>query len=77
MGPVLMAQAPALRVPALLMHGDSDRIADCKASEELHKKLSSTDKSLKIYNGYYHEIFNDLGKEEVFQDMTNWLLERT
>ncbi|GAI84416.1 unnamed protein product, partial [marine sediment metagenome] len=31
------------------------------------------DKTLKLYDGFYHEIFNEPGREQVFRDMEAWL----
>ena len=30
-------------------------------------------KELRLYPGFYHEIFNEVGKESVFKDMETWL----
>ena len=37
------------------------------------KYLSSKDKTLKLFDGGYHELHNDLGKEEYFKTLTDWL----
>ena len=39
----------------------------------LHERVSSTDKSLRIYDGLYHEIFNEPEKEQVLDDVIAWL----
>jgi alpha-beta hydrolase superfamily lysophospholipase len=38
--------------------------------------ISSADKTLKIYDGLYHEIFNEPERDQVFGDMQTWLEER-
>ena len=37
---------------------------------------ASTDKTLKIYPGYYHDLLADIGKEDVMADIQNWIDER-
>jgi len=55
------------------MHGSADRLSNPKGSQMLYQKVSSADKTLKIYEGYYHEIFNEPGREQVFADVEAWL----
>jgi len=42
----------------------------------LYDMVSSRDKTLKLYDGFYHEIFNEPGREQVFADMEAWLVAR-
>jgi alpha-beta hydrolase superfamily lysophospholipase len=37
------------------------------------EKLVAREKSLKEYEGYFHESFNDLGKERFFTDLAEWI----
>ena len=55
------------------MHAGEDVICAKEGSEEFYKKVGSKDSSLKIYHHFYHELFNEYGKERVFQDMEKWL----
>ncbi len=64
---------PEIRLPILVMHGAADPISDPKNSEMLYQKAGSADKTLKIYQGYYHEIFNEPGREQVLADVESWL----
>ena len=72
----LMLLAPRIKIPGFLMHSGEDRICAKEGSEAFYKKIGSKDKKLKIYDGFYHELFNEYGKEEVFQDMEEWLEKR-
>ena len=47
------------RKPLLVMHGSADRITSDKASRMVDENAGSEDKTLIIYEGYYHEIFNE------------------
>lgn len=70
---VIMQYPPMIDLPAFMMHSGEDRVCDPKASEEFFEKLASRDKTLKIYEGAYHELFNEINRQEVFADMDTWL----
>lgn len=72
----LMALAPKIRIPALMMHGGDDQICDSEGSRDFFDSLGSKDKEIKIYDGMYHEIFNEIGKEKVLRDVREWLRKR-
>ncbi|MCA9837277.1 MAG: lysophospholipase [Trueperaceae bacterium] len=72
-GPYILERASALNLPLLVMHGGADQIADKSGSQELYNKAGSSDKTLKIYDDFYHEIFNELSREEVYKDVLSWL----
>ena len=55
------------------MHGGDDVITDPSGSQLLFDTVSSTDKSLQIYPGFYHEIFNEPEAAKVFTDLVSWL----
>ena len=63
--------ANKLKISMLLLHGTDDKIIDYKGSEEF---ANNSDKAtLKLYDGGYHELHNDFCKEEMLQDVINWL----
>jgi acylglycerol lipase len=65
------------QTPVLLLHGGNDKIVPHAFSERLLQLIPMEDKKLIIYPDNYHEIFNDLDREQVFQDVIQWLLERS
>jgi len=67
-------QMPKIALPILIMHGTVDRLSDPKGSELLYERVSSKDKTLKLYDGFYHEIFNEPKREQVFKDVETWLV---
>lgn len=73
----LPQQVPEINLPVLIMHGTADRLSDPTGSEMLYQRISSPDKTLKLYEGFYHEIFNEPGHEQVFADMETWLAAHT
>lgn len=62
-----------LTVPILYLHGTDDKIVPSSSSLYLYENVASKDKELKLYEKYYHEIFNEVGKEQVFRDVVWWL----
>jgi alpha-beta hydrolase superfamily lysophospholipase len=69
----LQHNASQITLPVLIMHGTEDRLANCEATRTLFKEIASTDKTLRIYEGYYHELFNEPEKQEVYNRVTAWL----
>ena len=60
-------------LPILLLHGGKDSLAAAEGSKYLDSHIASIDKTLKIYPELFHEIFNEPEKDEVLNDMTDWL----
>ena len=63
-------------VPALILHGEDDKIVPKQMSQTWFDTIPSEDKTLKIYPKAYHEIFNDLDKEICLKDVADWLHKR-
>jgi alpha-beta hydrolase superfamily lysophospholipase len=71
-GAYAMAHADEWTLPLLLMHGTADRISSPKASETFAQKAGDA-VTLKLWDGYYHEVHNDIGKDKVLGTMIDWL----
>ena len=69
--------AHRLRLPCLLMQAGADGIVDASVTTTFFKKAGSSDKTLKVYDGWYHEIHNEPGWESVLKDMNSWMSART
>ncbi len=67
------AGAGRITIPALLMHGAADSLVDPSSLDEVYALLASPDKTKKLYEGLYHEIFNEVEKEQVLADVAAWL----
>jgi len=65
-----------ITLPILITHGGADKLADPKGSELMYSHISSSDKTLKIFKGLYHEIMHEPEKQEVYNTMKNWLQQR-
>jgi acylglycerol lipase len=72
------AEAPKIQLPVLIMHGGADRLVSPEASKLLYERVNSPDKTLRIWDGYYHELYNEPRpeREAVFCEMEAWLEER-
>ncbi|WP_124707843.1 alpha/beta hydrolase [Gordonia insulae] len=68
---------PGLRLPLLVMHGSADALTSPAGSEMVERLAGSTDKTLVIYQGLYHEIFNEPEQDEVLAEVTDWLTGHT
>jgi alpha-beta hydrolase superfamily lysophospholipase len=69
----LPERARAIQVPVLIMYGSGDHLAPPAGAIMLDSVISSQDKTLKIYDGLYHEIFNEPERDEVLDDLVAWL----
>lgn len=76
-GEDFIRRAPELRVPFLLMHGREDQIVDPSGSQRFFARASAPDRAFCLYPGLYHEIFNEVNHERVFQDIESWLTQPT
>jgi len=68
-----MENASNLICPVLIMQGGNDKIADKKKAEEFFNKVRSKDKRFKVYDGFLHELWNEKGRAQVYQDMYVWI----
>jgi alpha-beta hydrolase superfamily lysophospholipase len=65
--------AESLRDPLLILHGGADSICATAGSRAIYAKASSADKTLRVYDGLYHEILDEPERETVLADLTTWL----
>jgi alpha-beta hydrolase superfamily lysophospholipase len=66
-----LTNAAELKVPTLLMHGSEDLITSPEGSREFAEKSEKAE--LKIWDGGFHELHNELFKDEVFKYIINWI----
>jgi alpha-beta hydrolase superfamily lysophospholipase len=63
----------AFTLPLLLFHGTADRITDPAGSRWLYEQAPAGDKTLNLYDGFYHETFNEPERERVLDDLAGWI----
>jgi len=68
-----------IELPLLVMHGSADKLTPDSASRMVHERAASADKTLTIYDGYFHEIFNEpkADRDRVLDDLLGWLNSHT
>jgi alpha-beta hydrolase superfamily lysophospholipase len=69
----VLSHAKKIDLPILLQQAGDDRVVSREASHQLFERLGSTDKDIIVYEGFKHEIFNELDRGRVFQDLAKWL----
>jgi acylglycerol lipase len=72
-GPEVIARAPEIHLPTLLILGGSDPIIDPEAGRLFFEKLGAEDKTLEVYPEMRHEPLNELGREQVLADVAGWI----
>jgi alpha-beta hydrolase superfamily lysophospholipase len=65
-----------MTTPALLIHGEKDRLSDVQGSRWLFETMRASDKRLIVYPGGYHEPHNDVDHVQVANDIAAWMEER-
>jgi alpha-beta hydrolase superfamily lysophospholipase len=60
-------------VPLLILHGTGDRAAQSGGSRRFYDSAAAPDKTLKLYDGHYHDLLHDVGSDVVLSDITTWI----
>jgi len=68
-----LARASTLTIPLLAMHGADDQITSPDGTRQFYAAASSEDKTLTIWPGMKHEIFNEVAKASVIAATGDWL----
>jgi len=65
-------------VPILIMQGDTDKFCTVDGAKFLYENCSSSDKTLKIYQGCWHELHAELeeSRQQIIGDVRKWLNDR-
>src|SRR5678815_339931 len=69
----LKKEFPKITLPILILHGTKDKATKPSGSKRFFEMAGSTDKTLKIYDGHYHDLLNDLDKDIVMADIVAWI----
>jgi alpha-beta hydrolase superfamily lysophospholipase len=68
----ILRRASQIKVPFLVLAGAADPLVDPEGSRQLHEQAPLLSE-LHLLEGRYHEPFNDLGSDEVFQLIADWV----
>ena len=69
----LHREFPLIKLPVLILHGTENKATNPSGSQFFYENAGSTDKTLKLYEGHYHDLLNDLDKEIVMADINDWI----
>jgi acylglycerol lipase len=70
----LQQRAHELRLPVLIQHGSADELVPIAATHPVYQHLGlARRRTLQVYEGLYHEIYNEPEKDRVIRDLLNWL----
>jgi alpha-beta hydrolase superfamily lysophospholipase len=62
----------SIRLPVLVFHGSQDKLTEPEGSREFAAGVGSTDCTLEIFEGSYHETLNDLDRDRVIRMLIDW-----
>jgi acylglycerol lipase len=69
----IQSQMEAVRLPLLILHGTGDFMTDPNGSRQLYRRAGSSDKTLRLYPGLYHEVFSEPERGQAVTDLLAWL----
>jgi alpha-beta hydrolase superfamily lysophospholipase len=67
------ALAPGLRLPTLILHGTADSLVPLAATRPVYQLIPAQHRTLKLYEGLFHEVFNEPERATVTADLFSWL----
>jgi acylglycerol lipase len=67
----------AITIPTLILYGTADRLCPPEGSTMLGERIGAADKTVKPYDGLFHEILNEPERERVLADVRSWLAAHT
>jgi alpha-beta hydrolase superfamily lysophospholipase len=69
----VLRRAAEFEAPLLVLAAGEDRIADVAATRRWFEQVRSTDKRLQVYEGFRHEIFNEIDRARPIEEASAWL----
>lgn len=72
----LKREFPRITLPVFILHGTEDKVTLASGSQRFADTAGSRDKTLKLYEGHFHDLLNDHGKEAVMADIVAWISAR-
>jgi alpha-beta hydrolase superfamily lysophospholipase len=72
----IQGQMESIEVPLLILHGTGDRITDPRGSWELYTRARSADKTLRLYQGLYHDLLHEPEWGKISDEILDWLGQR-
>jgi acylglycerol lipase len=69
----LEREFPNFTLPLLILHGTNDKATKPSGSQQFYDSAASRDKTLKLYEGAYHDLLNDTDRDRVLGDVAGWI----
>jgi alpha-beta hydrolase superfamily lysophospholipase len=69
----LKKEFPLIKLPVLILHGTEDKVTKPSGSQFFYDTAGSADKTIKLYEGNYHDLLTDVDKEKVMADIRAWI----
>ncbi|MDJ1494753.1 alpha/beta hydrolase [Cytophagaceae bacterium DM2B3-1] len=73
----LKKEFPKITIPVFIIHGTKDNATKYSGSQFFYDTAGSSDKTLKLYEGHYHDLLNDVDKEIVITDIKDWVIKHS
>jgi alpha-beta hydrolase superfamily lysophospholipase len=73
----VLRRAGEWQAPMLVLAGGADRIADVAATRAFVDAARSPDKRLVVYDGFRHELFNEVERDRPIGEAIGWLTARS
>ena len=67
------ARAGAITVPTLIQHGTGDVLIPADGNAAVYAAIGASDKTVRLYDGLAHEIYNEPERDQVIGDLIAWL----
>jgi alpha-beta hydrolase superfamily lysophospholipase/SAM-dependent methyltransferase len=71
----IVADAGAIRVPALVLSGGADYVVDVKEQRKFFDRLGSSRKKMRVFDGMYHDLLHESGRAEVLGEIRAFILD--
>jgi alpha-beta hydrolase superfamily lysophospholipase len=72
-GGMLMDRAGEIQMPVLMLLGGQDTVTDPAAARAFFERIGTEDKTLAIYPKMMHEPLNEIGRQQVLDDVLRWI----
>jgi acylglycerol lipase len=69
----IQSRTNEIELPLLVLHGTADRLVSMDGSKNFYLNVGSQDKSIELYDGFYHELLNEPEKVRVLSGIEVWL----
>jgi len=73
----IQASMEKFDTPVLILHGTVDGLTNPEGSKQLYARAKTQDKTLRLFEGWYHELHNEPDGASVIDEIVSWIEKRT